>query len=58
MPYIMQINLTPELFSGVPYFFWCIFEYHSNDLSNAGHGWSTSIEQAFHDAQTYISKLL
>lgn len=58
MSYIIQINLNPEIFSGIPHFFWCIFEQNSYGMSNMGHGWATSAEQAFHDAQSYINIIL
>ena len=51
--YSININLVPEIYCGVAYYFWCIFEKHNEQFINCGHGWAKSIHEAFEDSQKY-----
>lgn len=53
MIYRININIIPEVISGVPMYFWCILGQNENYEVNCGHGWATSILGAAEHAQHY-----
>ena len=54
--YEITINTTPEVFNGIPMYFWCIFGCSGENRFNCGHGWSKSIEEAAREANEYYKK--
>lgn len=54
--YIIQINISPEVFKESPMYFWCIIKNTNGLESNNGHGWSNSIQTASLDAYEYYQK--
>lgn len=56
--YNIEIKLEPELFDGIPHYFWCIIKNTENCSSNAGHGWSKSIELAANAAFNYYNNII
>ena len=56
--YEITINTVPEVFNGVPMYFWCIFGVSGENRFNCGHGWSKSIEEAAKEANEYYKKNL
>lgn len=56
MNYFIKIELTPESFGKKKLYFWCILQATEKNVSNCGHGWSTSIIQACKDAEEYYHR--
>lgn len=56
--YYIEIKLEPQEFNKIPYFFWCIIKKTELCSSNAGHGWSCSIELASKEALSYYKEFL
>lgn len=56
--YHINIQLEPESFNSVEYYFWCILKNINGTDCNCGHGWSKSISEAATDAMKYFEKNL
>lgn len=56
--YYIEIKLEPQEFNHIPYYFWCIIKKTELCSSNAGHGWSRSVELASEDALSYYNEFL
>lgn len=45
--YKLSINPEPEMFCGIPMYFWCVLRWvETNEFVNCGHGWADSVEGA------------